>query len=245
LRRIELLGVDGLPEVEPGADLADLIASRINLEAADVVVVAQKIVSKAEGRIRHLADVTASAEAIRLAPHLVAQPDPRLVQVVLDESVRVLRTERTLITESRQGYVCANSGVDHSNIPGSDVVTLLPLDPDASAEGLRNGLRERSGQSVGVIVSDTFGRPWRLGIVNVALGVAGLPALMDLRGRIDDAGKELRATVLAVADEVAAAAGLVMGKTRRTPVVVVRGLELDGQGRGRDLIRPAAEDLFR
>ena len=245
MKRIELLGVDGIPEVEPGADLADLIASRINLEAADVVVVAQKIVSKAEGRIRHLADVTASAEAIRLAPHLIAQPDPRLVQVVLDESVRVLRSQRTLITETRQGYVCANSGVDHSNIPGSDVVTLLPLDPDASAESLRQGLRERSGQSVGVIVSDTFGRPWRLGIVNVALGVAGLPALMDLRGRIDDAGKELRATVLAVADEVAAAAGLVMGKTRRTPVVVVRGLELDGQGRGRDLIRPAAEDLFR
>jgi coenzyme F420-0:L-glutamate ligase/coenzyme F420-1:gamma-L-glutamate ligase len=245
LNRIELIAVDGLPEVEPGADLADLIASRIRLETADVVVVAQKVVSKAEGRIRHLADVIASDEAKRMAPRLIAQPDPRLVQVVLDESVRVLRSERTLITETRQGYVCANSGVDHSNIPGSDVVTLLPLDPDASAESLRNGLFERSGQSVGVIVSDTFGRPWRLGIVNVALGVAGLPALMDLRGRIDDAGKELRATVLAVADEVAASAGLVMGKTRRTPVVVVRGLELEGQGRGRDLIRPAAEDLFR
>ena len=245
MKRIELLAVDGLPEVEPGADLADLIASRISLEAADIVVVAQKIVSKAEGRIRHLADVRASAEAISLVPRLIAQPDPRLVQVVLDESVRVLRSERTLITETRQGYVCANSGVDHSNVPGSDVVTLLPLDPDASAESLRNGLRARSGKSVGVIVSDTFGRPWRLGIVNVALGVAGLPALMDLRGRMDDAGKELRATVLAVADEVAAAAGLVMGKTRRTPVVVVRGLELEGQGRGRDLIRPAAEDLFR
>jgi coenzyme F420-0:L-glutamate ligase/coenzyme F420-1:gamma-L-glutamate ligase len=245
LKRIELLAVDGLPEVQPGADLAELIASRIELETADVVVVAQKIVSKAEGRIRHLADVIASAEAKGLAPRLVAQPDPRLVQVVLDESVRVLRSERTLITETRQGYVCANSGVDHSNIPGSDVVTLLPLDPDASAASLRNGLLVRSGKSVGVIVSDTFGRPWRLGIVNVALGVAGLPALMDLRGRIDDAGKELRATVLAVADEVAASAGLVMGKTRRTPVVVVRGLELEGQGRGRDLIRPAAEDLFR
>ena len=245
MKRIELLAVDGLPEVERGADLADLIASRIDLEAGDIVVVAQKIVSKAEGRIRHLEDVTASAEAISLVPRLIAQPDPRLVQVVLDESVRVLRSERTLITETRQGYVCANSGVDHSNIPGSDVVTLLPLDPDASAESLRNGLRARSGNSVGVIVSDTFGRPWRLGIVNVALGVAGLPALMDLRGRMDDAGKELRATVLAVADEVAAAAGLVMGKTRRTPVVVVRGLELEGEGRGRDLIRPAAEDLFR
>ena len=137
MKRIELLAVDGLPEVEPGAELAELIASRIELATGDVVVVAQKIVSKAEGRIRHLADVTASAEAISLVPRLIAQPDPRLVQVVLDESVRVLRSERTLITETRQGYVCANSGVDHSNIPGSDVVTLLPLDPDASAESLR------------------------------------------------------------------------------------------------------------
>ena len=245
MKRIELLGVDGLPEVQPGDNLAELIATRVELTAGDVVVVAQKIVSKSEGRIRHLSDVTASDEAVRLAPRLIAQPDPRLVQVVLDESVRVLRTERTLITETRQGYVCANSGVDHSNVPGSDAVTLLPEDPDASAERLRAALVERSRVPVGVIVSDTFGRPWRLGIVNVALGVAGLPALMDLRGGTDDAGKELRATVLAVADEVAAAAGLVMGKTRRTPVVVVRGLELDGHGHGSDLIRPAAEDLFR
>jgi coenzyme F420-0:L-glutamate ligase/coenzyme F420-1:gamma-L-glutamate ligase len=213
--------------------------------AGDVVVVAQKVVSKAEGRVRNLAEVTASEEAIRLAPHLVAAPDPRFVQVVLDESVRVLRTERVLITQTRHGYVCANSGVDHSNIPGSDVVTLLPVDPDASAERLRTRLREVTGADVGVIVSDTFGRPWRLGIVNVALGVAGMPAVIDFRGRIDDSGKELHATVVAVADEVAAAAGLVMGKTWRTPVVVVRGLELQGNGRGRDLIRPAAEDLFR
>jgi coenzyme F420-0:L-glutamate ligase/coenzyme F420-1:gamma-L-glutamate ligase len=245
LKRIELLGVDGLPEVQPGDDLVELIASRVELMAGDVVVVAQKVVSKSEGRMRHLPDVTAGDEAIRLAPQLIAQPDPRLVQVVLDESVRVLRSKRTLITETRQGYVCANSGVDHSNVPGSDVVTLLPEDPDASAERLCAGLGARSGAPIGVIVSDTFGRPWRLGIVNLALGVAGLPALMDLRGGLDDAGKELRATVLAVADEVAAAAGLVMGKTRRTPVVVVRGLELEGHGHGRDLIRPAAEDLFR
>ena len=212
---------------------------------SDLVVVAQKVVSKAEGRTRDLATVTASDEALRLAPHLVAHPDPRFVQVVLDESVRVLRTERVLITQTRHGYVCANSGVDHSNIPGSEMVTLLPIDPDASAERLRDRLRVVTGVTAGVIVSDTFGRPWRLGIVNVALGVAGMPALIDLRGGIDDAGKELHATVLAVADEVAAAAGLVMGKTRRTPVVVVRGLELEGNGRGRDLIRPAAEDLFK
>ena len=245
MSRFELIGIDGLPEVMAGDDLAQLIGSRIGLEAGDIVVVAQKVVSKAEGRTRKLADVTASDEAIRLAPHLVAQPDPRFVQVVLDESVRILRTQRVLITETRHGFVCANSGVDHSNIPGSDVVTLLPVDPDASAARLRDRLREVAGVTVGVIVSDTFGRPWRLGIVNVALGVAGMPALVDMRGRIDDVGKELHATVLAVADEVAAAAGLVMGKTRRTPVVVVRGLELDGSGRGRELIRPAAEDLFR
>jgi len=245
LRRLELIGVEGLPEINLDDDLADLIGSRTNLMAGDVVVVAQKVVSKAEGRTRNLIEVTAGEEAIRLAPHLVAAPDPRFVQVVLDESVRVLRTERVLITETRHGYVCANSGVDHSNIPGSDVVTLLPIDPDASAERLRTRLGEVTGAEVGVIVSDTFGRPWRLGIVNVALGVAGMPALIDMRGRKDDAGRDLHATVLAVADEVAAASGLVMGKTRRTPVVVVRGLELEGTGIGAELIRPAAEDLFR
>jgi len=245
LSRFELIGVDGLPEIAAGDDLAQLIASRVSLEAGDIVVVAQKVVSKAEGRTRDLATVTASDEAIRLAPHLVAEPDPRFVQVVLDESVRILRTERVLITKTRHGFVCANSGVDHSNIPGSDVVTLLPVDPDASAARLRDRLREVTGVTAGLIVSDTFGRPWRLGIVNVALGVAGMPALVDMRGGIDDAGKELHATVLAVADEVAAAAGLVMGKTGRTPVVVVRGLDLKGNGSGRELIRPAAEDLFR
>jgi len=245
LSRFELIGVDGLPEIAVGDDLAQLIGARIRLEAGDIVVVAQKVVSKAEGRTRDLAEVIASDEAVRLAPNLVAQPDPRFVQVVLDESVRVLRTERVLITQTSHGYVCANSGVDHSNIPGSDVVTLLPVDPDASAARLRDRLREFTGVTAAVIVSDTFGRPWRLGIVNVALGVAGMPALIDMRGRIDDAGKELHATVLAVADEVAAAAGLVMGKTGRTPVVVVRGLDLKGNGSGRELIRPAAEDLFR
>ena len=202
MKRLDLIGVEGIPEVNPGDDLADLIASRIKLLAGDVVVVAQKVVSKSEGRMRRLADVTAGDEALRIAPHLIAAPDPRAVQVVLDESVRVLRSERVLITETRQGYVCANSGVDHSNIPGSDVVTLLPEDPDASADRLRDRLREVTAVAVGVIVSDTFGRPWRLGIVNVALGVAGLPAVMDLRGSRDDAGKELHATVIAVADEI-------------------------------------------
>jgi coenzyme F420-0:L-glutamate ligase/coenzyme F420-1:gamma-L-glutamate ligase len=245
VKRLELLGVSGLPEVRQGDDLAALIAASANLVAGDVVVVAQKVVSKSEGRVRSLDSVSASDEAGRLAKGLAVATDPRLVQVILDESVRVVRSERVLITETRHGYVCANGGVDHSNVPGSDVVTLLPLDPDASAEGLRVRLRELTGVEAGVIISDTFGRAWRLGIVNVALGVAGLPALVDLRGSVDDAGKELHATVLAVADELAAAAGLVMGKTSRTPVVVIRGADLEGSGRGRDLIRPAAEDLFR
>jgi coenzyme F420-0:L-glutamate ligase/coenzyme F420-1:gamma-L-glutamate ligase len=234
-----------MPEVGAGDDLGQLIAARAGLEAGDIVVVAQKVVSKAEGRTRDLSTVIAGDEAIRLAPHLVAQPDPRFVQVVLDESVRILRTERVLVTQTHHGYVCANSGVDRSNIPGAEVVTLLPVDPDASAERLCNRLREIAGVTAGVIVSDTFGRPWRLGIVNVALGVAGMPALVDMRGQKDDAGRELHATVLAVADEVAAAAGLVMGKTRRTPVVIVRGLDLRGNGSGREFVRPAAEDLFR
>jgi coenzyme F420-0:L-glutamate ligase/coenzyme F420-1:gamma-L-glutamate ligase len=242
---LELIRVEGLPEVRPGDDLGELIGSRSKFEPGDVIVVAQKVVSKSEGRIVSLQSVSASSEAVRIASDLIAGPDPRMVQVVLDESVRVLRSHRVLITETRHGFVCANGGVDHSNVPGEDKVTLLPADPDASADRLRSRLRELTGVDVGVIVSDTFGRPWRLGIVNVALGVAGLPALLDLRGSLDDAGKPLHATVLAIADDIAAAAGIVMGKTARTPAVIVRGLRLEGSGRGRDLVRPAAEDLFR
>ncbi len=245
MNRLELIGVGGLPEVRPGDDLAELLAAHATFRAGDAVVIAQKVISKAEGRLIDITQVTAGEEAIRLAPRLIAKPDPRMVQVVLDESVRLLRSERVLITETRHGFVCANAGVDHSNVGGRDVLTLLPVDPDASARGIRDRLLELTGIEVGVIISDTFGRPWRLGIVNVALGVAGLPAAIDLRGTPDDDGKPLRATVLAVADEVAAATGLVMGKTDRTPAVIVRGLDLQGSGSGRDLIRPPAEDLFR
>lgn len=242
--RLELIGVEGLPEIRAGDDLAKLIAERSALRDTDVVVVAQKIVSKSEGRVVELDSVIAGEKARRIAPKLIASPDPRIVQVVLDESVRVVRSERILITETRHGFVGANSGVDHSNV-AAGTLALLPVDPDASARRIRDGLRERTGAEVGVIVSDTFGRPWRLGIVNVALGVAGVPAVIDLRGTVDDNAQPLHATVLAVADEIAAGAGLVMGKTRRTPVVVVRGLKLAGSGAGRDLIRPADEDLFR
>jgi coenzyme F420-0:L-glutamate ligase / coenzyme F420-1:gamma-L-glutamate ligase len=244
VKRVELIGVEGLPEVRPGDDLGRLITGHASLQQGDVIVVAQKVVSKSEGRLVRLASVTAGDEALRIAPRLIANPDPRMVQVVLDESVRVLRSERVLIAETRQGYVCANSGVDHSNV-GGDTLALLPIDPDASARRLRARIGELAGVEVGVIVSDTFGRPWRLGIVNVALGVAGIPALIDLRGSLDDAAQPLHATVLAVADDIASSAGLVMGKTDRTPAVIVRGLALEGRGSGHDLIRPAAEDLFR
>jgi len=246
VRHLEVLAVEGLPEVHPGDDLAQLIATNASIEGGDVVVVAQKVVSKTEGRMRKLSDVAASDEATRIAPHLIAAPDPRFVQVVLDESVRVVRSSRVLITETRHGFVSANGGVDHSNVPGEDVVTLLPVDPDASARALRERLRELTGANVGVIISDTFGRPWRLGIVNIALGIAGVPAVRDLRGTVDDVGKDLHATVLAVADDLAAAAGLVMAKTNRTPVVIVRGFDGVGEeGAARDIVRPAGEDLFR
>lgn len=245
MTNLELIAVERLPEVQPGDDLGFLISQRARLQAGDVVVVAQKVVSKAEGRLVDLGSVTAGEEAMRIAPRLVARPDPRMVQVVLDESVRILRSERTLITETRQGYIAANAGVDHSNVGGPDRLALLPVDPDASAERLRARLGDLTGLEVGVVISDTFGRPWRLGIVNVALGVAGIPALIDLRGTRDDDGEDLHATVLAVADEIAAAAGLVMGKTNRTPAIIVRGAGLSGHGSGRDLIRPHDEDLFR
>ena len=245
MTHLELIGVEGLPEVRPGDDLGELIASRSNFQSGDVLVVAQKVVSKSEGRVVDLQTVKVSNEAERIASDLIADPDPRMVQVVLDESVRVLRSHRVLITETRHGFVCANGGIDHSNVPGDNEVTLLPEDPDASANRMRIRLREMTGVDVGVIVSDTFGRPWRLGILNIALGVAGLPALLDLRGTLDDTGKPLHATVLAIADEIAGAAGMVMGKTARTPAVIVRGLQLQGSGSGRELIRPSAEDLFR
>lgn len=245
MKRLELIGVEGLPEVHPGDDLGLLISRQASFQQGDVVVIAQKVVSKAEGRIIDLNDVTAGKEAVQIAARLVAKPDPRMVQVVLDESIRILRSERTLITETRHGYVAANAGVDHSNVGARDTLTLLPPDPDSSAERLRSRLKQLTQTDVGVIISDTFGRPWRLGIVNVALGIAGLPALIDLRGTVDDDGAPLQATVLAIADEIAASAGLVMGKTRRTPAVIVRGLTLEGSGSGRDLIRPKAEDLFR
>ena len=242
MTELRIFPVEGLPEIAAGDDLGALIAERAELETGDVVVVSQKAVSKAEGRVVRLADVEASNRARELA----GDHDPRQLEVVLREAARVVRTRAPLvIAETRHGFVCASAGVDASNAPEPDMLVLLPVDPDASAEAIRRTLRERTGREVGVIVSDSFGRPWRMGIVDVAIGVAGLQPLEDWRGRRDANGYELRATVVAVADEIAAAAELVRGKTAGIPVAVVRGLGVSGEGSARELIMPRERDMFR
>lgn len=248
--RIELFGLRTLPEVKPGDDLADLISAalrreELELRSGDVLVLAQKVVSKAEGRVIRLRDVKPSALARSWARTIRA--DPRFVEIVLRESSRVIRmTERALIVETRHGFICANAGVDRSNVRSGGSVTCLPLDPDRSAQRLAERLRKLTAARVAVIVSDTFGRPWRLGLTNVAIGAAGLAVLEDLRGTRDASGRKLQGTILAVADELAAAAGLVMKKAAQIPVVVIRGVPFArARGSARQLIRPASEDMFR
>lgn len=234
-----------MPDIRPGDDLAALIASH-GPAIGDVIVVAQKIVSKAEGRIVDLAAVTPSAEAIAWAEK--TDKDPRVVELVLNESARVLRARPGLmIVEHRLGFVMANAGIDASNTGGGERVILLPENPDASACRLADGIKEACGAQVGVIVSDSWGRPWRLGTVGFAIGAAGLPALVDRRGVPDRDGRELQATAIGLADELAAAASLLMGQAAEgRPIVVIRGLAEDAPlGRAADLIRPAADDLFR
>jgi coenzyme F420-0:L-glutamate ligase/coenzyme F420-1:gamma-L-glutamate ligase len=239
---LRVIPVSGLPEIADGDDLGGLIADRAELQDGDAVVVSQKAVSKAEGRIVRLDEVEPSQRARRLA----GGSDPRQLEVILRESARVVRTRPPLVVaETRHGFVCASAGVDASNAPEPGTVVLLPLDPDASAARIRARLEALAGVRVGVIVSDSFGRPWRNGIVDVAIGVAGLRPLLDLRGQRDRIGYELHATVVAVADEIAAAAELVMGKTAGIPVAIVRGLDLLGEGSGRDLVMRAERDLFR
>jgi coenzyme F420-0:L-glutamate ligase/coenzyme F420-1:gamma-L-glutamate ligase len=239
---IAVLPVEGLPEIEAGDDLGALIAGAAALEDRDVLVVAQKAVSKAEGRVVRLDDVEPSERARELA----GDGDPRRVEVILRESARVVRSRPPLvIAETRHGFVCASAGVDASNAPGPDELVLLPLDPDASAARLRDRLRELTGRDVGVIVSDSFGRAWRQGTTDVALGVAGLRPLLDLRGRRDRVGYELHATQIAVADEIAGAAQLVMRKTAGIPAAIVRGLDLAGEGSAQELVMPRERDLFR
>lgn len=269
---LRVLPVLGLPEIEAGACLGELIAARTELRDGDVVVIAQKAVSKAEGRVRQLASVAPGEEASRLAAEL--GKDPALVQLILDESREVLRAERgILIAETHHGFVCANAGIDTSNVPGDNTVCLLPEDPDASARKIRAEIGAVAGGSAGrdssdalraerptspaprslsapaVVIADSFGRAWRLGQAEVAIGCAGLAPLDDWRGRRDAHGQELEATVIAIADEAASAADLVRGKDSRVPAVIVRGLDRyvtsdDGPGAAA-IRRPPSEDLFR
>jgi len=241
---ISLLPVEGLPEIREGDDIGALVADRIELEPGDVVVVAQKVVSKAEGRVVSLVDVEPSSRARELA----GDADPRETEVVLRETARVVRSRNALvIAETRHGFVCASAGVDHSNVRTKGTVLLLPLDPDASARAIRRSIRVRTGTEVGVVVTDSFGRPFRLGTADVAIGAAGVTTLADLRGTLDRGGAPLRSTQVAVADEIAAAANLVRtGKADGLPVVVVRGLRhAHGDGSAAELVMPRARDLFR
>jgi coenzyme F420-0:L-glutamate ligase/coenzyme F420-1:gamma-L-glutamate ligase len=239
---IEVRPVEGLPEIREGDDLAALVAGAAELADGDVVVVAQKAVSKAEGRVVRLDELEPSA----LAREIAEDQDPRQIEVVLREAARIVRRRGALvIAETRHGFVCASAGVDASNTPRAGMLVLLPLDPDESARRIRERLHELTGRTVGVLVTDSFGRPWRQGTTDVAIGAAGIPVLLDLRGRLDANGYELRSTQIAVADEIAGAAELVMGKTDGVPAAVVRGLRLEGDGRARELVMPAERDLFR
>jgi coenzyme F420-0:L-glutamate ligase/coenzyme F420-1:gamma-L-glutamate ligase len=266
--KVEAIGVEGLPEIEVGTPLGEMIAARAEIESGDVLVISQKIISKAEGRLRRLSSVIPGAEARKLAA--VLGKEPAMVELVLEESNEVLRAEGgVLIVETRHGFVCANAGIDNSNLPEDDTVCLLPEDPDASARRIRREIvgmemgadptgqkQEVSGETrpdlpprLAVVIADSFGRAWRLGQAEVAIGCAGLQPLDDWRGRRDAHGRELEATVIAVADEVAAAADLVRGKDSRVPAAIVRGLDRfvtaeDGPGAA-SLRRPVAEDLFR
>jgi coenzyme F420-0:L-glutamate ligase / coenzyme F420-1:gamma-L-glutamate ligase len=246
---LQAFAIGGIPEVSPGDDVGRLISEAVvrtgrSIADGDVFVVAQKVVSKAEGALVALADIHPSSVAERWAAAF--GKDPRIVEVVLQQSRRLVRMERgIIIAETRHGFVCANAGVDASNV-AAGFVTTLPRDPDASAARLRDTLSAALDRTVAVIIADTFGRPWREGAVNVALGVAGLQPLLDYRGRADHHGRRLQTTVIAVADEMAAVAELVTGKTCRTPVAVVRGAaEWQGEGSGKLLLRDASMDLFR
>jgi coenzyme F420-0:L-glutamate ligase / coenzyme F420-1:gamma-L-glutamate ligase len=249
---VAVIPVPGLPMVQPGTDLGLLLgdaidAARVGVKANDVVVVCQKVVSKAEGAVVRIADVTPSALALRLAQQTQGK-DPRLVEIVLRQTKRVVRNDRGhLIVETAHGWVCANAGMDESNGIADGVVTLLPDDADASAERLRSRLAERFGVTLAVVVTDTFGRPWREGLVEVAIGCAGMEPMLDLRGRADLQGRTLHHTVVALADEVAAAAGLVMEKDSGVAAAIVRGVAYTPgrTGAAAALVRRPEFDLFR
>jgi coenzyme F420-0:L-glutamate ligase/coenzyme F420-1:gamma-L-glutamate ligase len=247
--RYEVIGVEGLPEIAPGADLAPLIVEATRgqdtpLAAGDLLVVSQKIVSKSEGRLVRLDQIRPSARAAALAAEI--DRDPRLVEVILGETRRIVRQAKgVLIVETHHGWICANAGVDQSNVD-PDTACLLPVDSDASARGLRRRLAELTGLTLAVIIADTFGRPWREGLVNVAVGLAGFEPIVSYLGETDPAGHVLQATILAVADELASAAEPVMGKLDRIPVVIIRGVRwTPAEADSRPLLRDPSHDLFR
>jgi coenzyme F420-0:L-glutamate ligase / coenzyme F420-1:gamma-L-glutamate ligase len=243
---LRVVPLRGIPELDEGDDLGVLLvhaAAEVGgLEQDDILVVAQKAVSKVEGRVVDLTGI----EPTERARELAAGTDPRRIEVILREAREVVRARPPLvIAETHHGFVCASAGVDASNAKGPDTLVLLPVDPDASAERLRAAVRRHADVEVGVVVSDSFGRAWRRGTTDVALGVSGIEALVDLTGRRDSSGYELHATEIAVADEIAGAAQLVMGKTDGIPAAIVRGLDVRGRGRGSDLLMPRERDLFR
>jgi coenzyme F420-0:L-glutamate ligase/coenzyme F420-1:gamma-L-glutamate ligase len=247
---IRVVGITGLPEVTPGSDLVGLLLEGISrqdlrLRDRDILVITQKVVSKSEGRLVRLSEVKPSSLAESFARD--GNRDPRSVEVVLSEARRIVKMDRgVLITETNQGMVCAHAGVDASNVPDPDSVALLPADPDRSAAMLRSAIGERAEADVAIIISDTFGRPWREGLVNVAIGIDGLSPLLDYRGQTDPQGRPLLATVIAVADELASAAELVMRKLDRVPAALIRGYSFEpASGKAVDLVRPAERDLFR
>ena len=253
MRKLTLTALPGMPEIERGAALGELLVAAVaragdKILAGDILVIAQKIVSKAEGRVVRLGDITPSLEARDLAQ--VAEKDPRLVELVLRESHAVLRVKPgVIIVEHRLGFVMANAGVDRSNVPAAEeeVALLLPADPDASARRLRDSVRAASGLEVGIVINDSFGRAWRNGVTGIAIGVAGIPALVDLRGTTDRGGRTLQVTQVAAADELAAAASLVMGQADEgLPAVLARGFPYPLRaGAAQELVRARAEDLFR
>ncbi len=250
--RFTVTGVLGIPEVQPGARLGVMIAEAAARQGDalgndDIVVVTQKVASKAEGRLARLDSITPSPYAVEFAAG--SGKDPRLVELVLRESASVVRMDRArgiMITETKHGFICANAGIDSSNVEGEDVVSLLPDDPDESARRIRAEMRRETGESVAVVISDTFGRPWREGQANYAIGAAGMEPLVDYRGSVDAVGKPLKVTMIAVADELAAAAELVMAKAAGIPAAIVRGYEYrEGTGSARSLLRERSLDLFR
>ena len=239
---MNVLPVTGLPEIREGDDLAAMTAERVELEDADVLVVAQKVVSKVEGRVVRLEEIEPSERALELAN----DDDPRRTEAILRETAEIVRIRPPLlIVQTRHGFTCASAGVDASNAPEPGMLVLLPLDPDASAARIRDRVRELTGKTVGVIVSDSFGRPWRMGTTDVAIGSAGIRVLEDLRGTTDRIGYELRSTQIAIADELAGAAQLVMGKADGIPVAVIRGLDVAGDASALELVMPPERDLFR